>query len=147
MTEEDAASAPDGNPKIAARAARMLALEAAEATAKQQKLQIPVQPGFFHDGDAGTDGVTDENGSMQSKRNKRRREDREDEYSHSGSEDDDSYCSNDSDSEESDSSDDDDGYGEDGLSWEAVMESLTEKKDSPERVHPRERKRSKNKNK
>lgn len=116
--EDDAATIPDGDPEKAAAAARALAAAAAEEIAGQRSNRIPVQRGFFNPEDAGdaSDGETA-----------------------SGSEASDIAAPSDSDAEADDAAspagdetkddsddddDDDDGYGEDGLSWEAVMESI-----------------------
>jgi nuclear GTP-binding protein len=124
VTEEDAAAGPEGDPEAAARAAKALAAEAVAATAKQRRSAIPVQAGFYNpdDEDGGEDDKEDASSEEEV-------EDSEGEEGSEGKEDgsDDERGSGGSDDEEGSSEsedDDDDGYGDQGLSWEAVMATM-----------------------
>lgn len=100
VTEEEAASVPDGDPEKAAAAARALTEAAGEEIRAQTEGNIPVQAGFFTAEDGGEDGPAATESEL----------DEED------------AVSSDDDAESSD--EDDAGYGEGGLSWEAVLSSL-----------------------
>jgi len=115
VTEEDAAAAPEGNPEMAAKAARILVEGAVAAVAKQRRAEIPVQAGFFNPLDEHADGEREEAGDV----TEGSTEFDEDEDSEFGSGDEEE----DSDEGESDDGDDN-GYGAEGLSWEAVMATM-----------------------
>lgn len=125
VTEQDAAQGKDGNPEIAARAARILALEAAAVTQRQRRSDIPVQPGFFHDDDNLAEEIDDEAPAAEDEeKDESEGLDSAEEYDSEAVE---NRSSTDrSDTDDDDSDDDDDGYGEEGLSWEAVMASLAD---------------------
>lgn len=115
VTEEDAAAALDGNPEVAAAAARKLVEEAVAATAKQTKSTIPIQEGFYTPEDEGLqDGVEEEEdeGSLCS-------EDNCVSDQQGGEE-----ASSEVDEAEGEDEDDDDGYGDAGLSWQSVLATL-----------------------
>ncbi|KAK2077926.1 Nuclear/nucleolar GTPase 2 [Prototheca wickerhamii] len=100
VTEEEAASVPDGDPAKAAAAAKALAEAAALEIRGQIGVEIPVQSNFFDVQDGGEAG--DGAGALSEL------DEEEDEEESSEEEDD----------------EEDAGYGEGGLSWEAVLSSL-----------------------
>ena len=103
VTEEEAASVPDGDPAKAAAAAKALAEAAALEIRGQIGVEIPVQSNFFDVQDGGEAG--DGAGAL-------------------------SELDEEVDEEESEEEDDEEdaGYGEGGLSWEAVLSSLQVRK-------------------
>ncbi len=117
VTEADAAAGPEENPVAAAKAAKMMAEEAVAAVAKQRRSAIPVQAGFYNPDDEvavdGEDDVDDEE--------EEEVEDSEEEDDDASDDEDDDE---DDDNEEEEEDAEDDGYGDAGLSWEAVMATM-----------------------
>lgn len=129
VTEADAAAGPEENPEAAAKAAKMMAEEALTAVAKQRRSAIPVQAGFYNpDDQIAKNG--DEEGKGEDGDQEEENEDSEDEdddvVSGNTSEDDEDGGTGGTDEEnvEDEEEDDGDGYGDTGLSWEAVMAQI-----------------------
>lgn len=140
VTEEDAKAEAGANPVQAAAAARAVARLAQEALAEQRRTAIPVQRDYFLPGDerlAGDDepvayqqddavdhdAVSDDDDEEEEDDN-----DNSGGEGSAGSQDGDdasgSSGSGDGDGGDGDESDESDGYGEGGLSWEAVLQAL-----------------------
>lgn len=113
---EEAPSAPPPS-EIEEKAIQAVASKAAEALEKQQKSHIPVQEDFFNADDAKAEEVDPaiEDGLGIASQEDGDEEDAEEDNEDSEEEE--------RDSEDADDSEDD-GYGEDGLSWEAVMAAM-----------------------
>jgi nuclear GTP-binding protein len=123
VTEADAATGPEENPEAAAKAAKMMAEEAVAAVAKQRRSAIPVQAGFYNpDDEIAQDGQEDDDGEEEEEVVE---DSDDDEEENSDSDDDDEDNSGSEDGEEDeDDKEEDDGYGDAGLSWEAVMAQI-----------------------
>ena len=121
-------SSPEADPsapppsEIEEKAMQAIASKAAEALEKQQKSQIPVQEDFFNADDAKTEGngpsLEDELAITSQDEDDQEEEDNED------SDDDDDEQEEEEEGNEEAEDSEDDGYGEDGLSWEAVMAAM-----------------------
>ena len=134
VTEEDAAAAPEGDPVAAAKAAKVMALEAAAAVAKQQRSAIPVQAGFYNEEDEqaedGGDDVVSGSDEEEVDDDDEVDDDEEDDDEGGGSSSDDEEAADEDANASEEEDDGDDGYGEEGLSWEAVMATMQGKNKS-----------------
>ena len=113
--EEDPTGHQD---EIEKREAELIASGAATALGKQQKAHLPVQDDFFDHEDNKTD-TEDEGGATSDEDKQGNEQDDDDEESDDDGDDESNDDDGDDDDDESD-----DGYGEDGLSWEAVMAAM-----------------------
>ncbi|RMZ53379.1 hypothetical protein APUTEX25_004867 [Auxenochlorella protothecoides] len=121
VTEEDAAAVPDGDPIKAAAAARALTAAAAEEIQAQRAGAIPVRHAFFSPEDGGEGGQDLSGDDSEGDASDGSEEEEEDngEEAAAGAEGEAPAASDDDDDAEA-------GYGEGGLSWEAVLQSIQE---------------------
>ena len=130
VTEADAAAGPEENPVAAAKAAKMMAEEALAAVAKQRRSAIPVQAGFYNpDDEIANDEENENEGDEEQEEafkdsDAEEEDEDEDEDGSGSSEDEDGVSGSDEEDQEEDDDGEDDGYGDAGLSWEAVMATI-----------------------
>jgi hypothetical protein len=136
VTEEDAAAEAGARPESASAAARAMREAAAAALAAQRRGRIPIKEGYYMPNDEhageGEDGGSEPEGSDAGLGSGSEEED--DAEDGAGSEDEEASASGSEEVEEEEaggggaagagSGDESDGYGEEGLSWEAVLQAV-----------------------
>ncbi|KAH7621999.1 hypothetical protein Ndes2526B_g02824 [Nannochloris sp. 'desiccata'] len=131
VTEADAAAGPEENPEAAAKAAKMMAEEALVAVAKQRRSAIPVQAGFYNpddqiakDGEEEEEEEGDQEEEVEDSEDEDDDDDDDDGSDTSDADEDGGSSGSDEEHDEDKEEDDGDGYGDTGLSWEAVMAQI-----------------------
>lgn len=124
VTEADAAAGPEENPVAAAKVAKMMAEEALAAVAKQRRSAIPVQAGFYNPDDEIANDEEEEKEEEEAFEDSDEEEEEDEDEDGSGSSDDEDGVSGSDKEDQEDDDGEDDGYGDAGLSWEAVMATI-----------------------